>query len=448
MPEGAFVVGSDESCDVILHDEFIAARHVRITIAGNTLSGEPLDGSSVLIAGQPATGKFALNPYQYFTLGNTHIALGSVGKAWPRITFPEFQLNSPSNAAEEAAAANPDTPVEPASPADTQSKSGYKWTGWELLALSLLLFIGLGVYLWGPFGRDNSKAELPALAIRIKTVLQAHQVEDTVKAGTRSGKVAVEGYLTTKAKRQALEQDLRKAAPGIGIRIRDNESLAAAVRDVLSVRRLRLNVAGRQPGEIVVSGTIPNETIWEAAKRQISEDVPALRLLTSNVVTPGNPMLVAQNQTPNATAGKPEPTWEPIVEKSTPTTSTKETPDESEDPVTTTKEASTNTANPAQPPPVPVAENVNDPIIAKERPVPLQTFLIQPLDKRNGDEPLRLELKSIQIGNTRSMVLADGQRVFEGAMLRSGHRVKNITADAITLTKSSRDYIIAIGEPR
>ena len=58
---------------------------------------------------------------------------------------------------------------------------------------------------------------------------------------------------------------------------------------------------------------------------------------------------------------------------------------------------------------------------------------------------MTLAIRSITIGQSRSLVLNSGERVFEGATLPGGYVVKSIAANAVVLDRMGEQSVVTVG---
>ena len=52
LGDGDYVIGSDEGCDVIFNDRFVAPRHAKLTIRGPAVRCAAVDGAGVFVNGE------------------------------------------------------------------------------------------------------------------------------------------------------------------------------------------------------------------------------------------------------------------------------------------------------------------------------------------------------------------------------------------------------------
>lgn len=90
LADGEYVIGSDDDCDLVLLDETVAARHLRVTIAASGAEVAACDapvalGERTLAPGEPAD----IGAGAVFGLASTCVAIGPVGVVWTALPMPD-----------------------------------------------------------------------------------------------------------------------------------------------------------------------------------------------------------------------------------------------------------------------------------------------------------------------------------------------------------------------
>lgn len=419
LGSGVHVIGSDDSCDVILNDRFIAPRHAKITISGNTIHCTALDDGSVFINGHPISEQ-ALEPYQYFTLGNTHLAIGSAQGQWPVREFPEFRLDIPTP---EPTPTLPDSATEsgaelveqPALPAP-RARRPLLWMA-AIAVVVVLLNGGAGYYvLRGSLGDDSNTVDRAGLETRLQQILDEIGGEGLRLRQDHNG-YSVEGYVLTANELTDLQSALEDVDPSIQLDVWATDQAAKLVDEVISrmhLKQLRTSIAG--PGAIVVEGALEDLSQWQAAKSKIFLQVPAI----------GSGNLIDQVRSLQANTGghRPAARDSGVARSAIPTTRTIQTVVYRDRP--TDKSSSEQDEKSESPSPASAQ-------ITPQRP------------------PIILPVQSVHIGVSRRLVLrgpngSPGARLQEGAMLPNGYTLKSIEPDMLVLTRQGIEYPIRLGE--
>lgn len=95
-------IGSDDDCDLVLHDDGLGERHIHLSVAdaGVRLTVLDLD-QPVFVDGRKVDEAADLQPYQVVAFGRSSFALGPVGQAWPIIEIPDIEAEEPGNPGEQ-----------------------------------------------------------------------------------------------------------------------------------------------------------------------------------------------------------------------------------------------------------------------------------------------------------------------------------------------------------
>ncbi|HSJ03001.1 MAG TPA: FHA domain-containing protein, partial [Verrucomicrobium sp.] len=293
---GKTLVGSDEGCDVVLHDVLIAPQHMAVEAAPKALFVEPL-GGRVYVAGRRVKDtRMKIDPFVFITIGGTHLVLGPVDGKWPLLSAsdaPELEKEAPEAPAEEAKAepasskaGESSTPeAEAVAPTPGPPKRAVAIFG---LAFGLLLLTAWLVLfnIWkgnNPLPGGNEAADLKN---RAEEVLKFHKVADSVSVETEGGRLYARGYVEKSDQLRDIEIDLRNKASGVNPRIWSLESLAESARSILRLQRLPLDVTANNEGRLMVSGSVTDRDLWNRVKQQLVDGIPGVTGVDSQVQVP------------------------------------------------------------------------------------------------------------------------------------------------------------------
>lgn len=418
LADGEYLIGSDEGCDVIFSDRFIAPRHAKLTIQGPAVRCAAVDGAGVFVNGERVREDGRdIAAFEYFTLGNTHLAVGPSDAPWPVIEFPDYQLNSAPPPAAPAEEPQPEATAEPAPeqlPASTpapveEPRPRRRRRGLVVLVL-LLLFVPM---LWGAsvrWGRPSAEPEVP---VSLEDQLQAAVAPYTEKGArllvtNKDGRLHVDGYVATLAERHKLTSTVQHLSPTIRCRVFDTQSLARAVQQVLRGTEMPFLAKPGQPGEVIVLGKGTDKVRWQWVQQRIHEDVRTIAKLTDQVKFETARPVAMANVEPV------KPVEAPVV------------PPEDNGPE----------ENPSEPPPA-VEE------VAVAAPVPEAT-VEAPTTEEASPLP-SLEYVSVSIGANASVTLPGGERLFVGAPVGGGYRITSITPRAVVLVRGEEQLVLPLG---
>ncbi len=411
LADGDYVIGSDDASEIVLTDDYVAPRHARLEVRGNSVTCQALDGASILVAGAGTDGA-QLAPYQCFTLGSTHLAIGPAESKWPAVNLPDAPVAPPPipaaarNEADRpddddplAESEQPTSPVVPASapPAVPTRPDRPKNRGIWAVALGLfaLAVATVALILWLVFSEQPT---VPIVSREVQQAALQAAVDklgfgESVAVGDQHGRFIVTGHVPTPADKRAIREAVTALDPATRLRVYDAETLLATVQDFLRMNGLQFTAAVGKPGEIIVGGLLTDVSQWNRVKQRILTDMPQLETLTEDF------------------ANVPK-----VVVASTPAEPAASTP---EGPADVATDATAVAATAPEPP--------------------------QPSQPDASAGPGLPPIQGISVGNTRFITLANGEQVFRGAVLESGYTVKEIEKDRVVLARGASVYIVRIG---
>jgi type III secretion protein D len=310
LTPGAVILGSSNSCDIILQDTTVAERHLCISISGDPGPGDEIsikiiDAPVILVdpktdagtnAGpdnNPGTdpenigqdlkpgerlveGEASWGPLTALVIGTTTIAWKFDGDSWGDLAASNL-FSARGLAPEEEKAASPSGETVAAAQGETGKKKivlpGLVRTllkGAGALAIFLLVF--------GPcMGTKDTR-----LARSMAHLLEAEGFDYLTVTQTNIG-VTVLGTVETQADRSHLWQMAGKVDYPVFIDIRVNEERAYAVKVALSVRGLFPEVELKEKG-IIIKGYMRDKLIEGASKIWIRNDISEVSNIDSHMV--------------------------------------------------------------------------------------------------------------------------------------------------------------------
>lgn len=295
LPAGKQVIGTDDSCDVILQDGSIAPRHAVLDIAFTdeeaVVRVAPLDGE-VLLDDRPLPPEgAAVAERTPFFLGLTCFAWAppeTSAEAWRQVATGLQEKRAAVEAPAEKADAVPG-PEEPllldevadasaAGPANDVGEHGWRRLRrlpprrLLLLLLALLAVAGL------TFSYEGRLPDASVRAEEMRALIQGKGFAgiDVVPMGQGVG---LRGMLEDDADRAALLNLARSVHYPVYLDIKVRGDRAEAVASAFASRGFALAVQERtdEPGGLEVAGYMRDGTVEEEAFSSVREDIPALR---------------------------------------------------------------------------------------------------------------------------------------------------------------------------
>jgi len=270
LRNGEHTIGSSDACDVILHDRLIAPRHARLLISEGRVQCDRLDDAVLMIDGKPQESA-VLAPFQYFTLGNTHLAIGPADQPWPAMSFPDFKLRQMGPSLE--------TPPVESKPVAGQkvrtSRSSRRKYYWAMMAAAILMMIAaVGFPVWPSRAPISDAQTLNAahLQHRLAETIAECAPGSIVDIQFENGRCCVRGYVDNAEQQPRLQRRLPDICPNVRLRLWNSDQLVRAAAEVLAAGGLALNAAKGAPGEVVIRGAVSHGKCWADVQRRLRRD--------------------------------------------------------------------------------------------------------------------------------------------------------------------------------
>jgi type III secretion system YscD/HrpQ family protein len=298
LDEGKALVGSDDACDVVLHDIMIAPQHLELEFGRSGTVAAPLGGRVFLNGKRIKDARQAAPDFAFISIGGSHLVVGPQDGKWPLLSpadVPELEKDAPEPAqAPESTAVTPVAPseVKASEALPTPARRRAAWFGVICGCVILVAWL-IG---WQQFVSDFSKKApaTPPLEMA-RAVLKELGVADRIKLEETGNKVNATGYVDTDAKQREVQTMLRECVPGILIRVWSLEKVVASARSLLSAQKVPLLVSSLQDGEVKVTGTLPSPEEWDRVRQLLLSEIPGISGIDDHVrITPkAQPVTIA-----------------------------------------------------------------------------------------------------------------------------------------------------------
>jgi len=313
LPQGRSLVGSDDECDVVLHDVLVAPQHFSLELNHDSIKVTPLGGRLYCDGAWMKESEVPVKPFSFLTAGGTHLIIGPSDKAWPSLSFsdvpqiikdPEESNGEPrSGSGEGTENEEQRNEHEPASndeaiDAESGVEEGNSPIGGDAKRRRRAFTgIGFGVFLliiWMVLvkqlrpGPEEEPAADSAKVQQIESVEEKKsRVEEfIVNLGlggnlvvTRRGDILeVEGYVQSDEQLGIFRESLGENFKAVFPRIRSLEMIEASANAVIADHGLGLLAEVDSDGTIEVSGVVmpDSEEKWRLAQSQL-ESIPGVK---------------------------------------------------------------------------------------------------------------------------------------------------------------------------
>ncbi len=305
LPSGRSLVGSDDACDVMLHDVLVAPQHFSLDLSVDSIKVSPLGGKVYCDGKRIKEGERKVDPFAFLTAGGTHLIVGPSDQKWPSFSIsdiPEIEKEEESEGGKDAAKGKEEpSPVadQPAEGKKAKAKEERVEDGERKTEAPAdrrgraLVGVGFGLFLlllWlVVIYRFKSPAEVQegtGTPVAAKEPVigedKVSEVGDFVKTMSYGKELKVEplggvlqvtGYVETDEQLRQLREELKGKFESVFSRVRSLEAIESGANAVIVGEGLDLLAEVQPDGQVNVSGTIPREKAasWEKAKRQLAE---------------------------------------------------------------------------------------------------------------------------------------------------------------------------------
>lgn len=280
---GRHSLGQDEECDLIFLDDAFLGGRVILDVSGASLRLEATGQVKAAVDGKPVTSEpQVLENFQVVEVGATSFALGPVEGPWPgdAASQPEDTGENPPPETESAPAETPS--AEPAVPSPGESRKGRRVLAIGIAAgLFVLLSVAIAVLVLRP------KPD-PMGAIRSVIVdmgLGEIKVEDTGED------FLVNGFVKTEEQKAAFASRLSQLGLPIRTRILSAEEIITSIQGVIELYQMDFLIEIAPWGKVTMVGVNDDqamlkellESVRQGAQSEVKVDG---RFLATGVVIP------------------------------------------------------------------------------------------------------------------------------------------------------------------
>lgn len=294
---GKTLIGSDDECDVVLHDVLIAPQHVELELSATGMVAAPLGGRVYINGKRVRDSRQALPDFGFLSIGGTHLVIGPAEGKWPLLSaadVPELEKEAETAADDKSADADKATTNAEAKPADAATPVAPSVTppappapaaaGSKLgpilgITAGLLLLIGWAVVYHDFFGHIKTEEEEIAErkpVERAQAVVEDLGLTDTVKVEEVAGRVTASGYVDTENRQRELQAVFRATVPGMRTKIYSLEKIASSARALIEDQHLPLTVSSLTEGKLKVTGKLASGEPWVRMRQSLLREVPGL----------------------------------------------------------------------------------------------------------------------------------------------------------------------------
>lgn len=295
LDAGKTLIGSDDECDVVLHDILVAPQHVELELNESGVVAAPLGGRVYANGKRIRDSRQGVSSFGFISIGGTHLVIGPADAAWPLLSaadIPELEKETEAPAETEAKA---ETAADAAAPKEQGSKPAASSNGSvvppavqaQASRYGPFLGIAAGVLLllaWVVIYNDFSGRRVTDEAVgsnkpidRARAIVEEMGVVGSVKIEEAGGgRLSATGYVDTESKQRELQAVFREEVPGLRTKIYSLEKIASSARSLIDAQRLPLTVSSLTEGKLKVTGKLPSADPWLQMRQTLQREVPGV----------------------------------------------------------------------------------------------------------------------------------------------------------------------------
>ncbi|MDR0428746.1 MAG: type III secretion system inner membrane ring subunit SctD [Puniceicoccales bacterium] len=288
-------IGSDEECDLVLEDALVMPQHALIQFSNGKLSIKSLGGRIFVNGKWVRDGEATIQPFQFVTVGTTHIVAGPVDEVWPQISVsdaPPMEKITDETPADALTAAHLDA-VDPHVVQmlhETKAKQRKHLLRRLVISGIVVLILGGGLLLTIPQKKTIKPYEIERF---VRAEVADLDYTSTVTVRMEGGRLVVDGYVPTNAELRGLKERITPLYTGIQFRVRSDEKIIRNIEEIMGDTGDRLHVSSIAPGVYSITGYLYAAEDLQKVRNQLAQGIPGVKKIQIDVMTAESASLLA-----------------------------------------------------------------------------------------------------------------------------------------------------------
>jgi len=298
-------IGSGGDCDLVLSDPLLQPTHCKIRRAGEGIEVE-LTGGAAHIDGEPVEkNPFTILAGQVLSIGSTHMAFGDPGQVWSAISIPVLKTlggsaPAPADVETESTVAkksdSPDTAASAKAAAMRRFLIAVLGSAVLLLVLLMALFFyraqekrSMTSIARSPgnpnvLGNDYFKTEqdnksVEELAEKIRREISG----SSVSVYERSGRAVMRVYVRTREQASQAQSLVNTQGSDVFSEIVSLEEIEKSAQMIASMQGFELDATFSKDGTAYWTGFVPTQADWKALQQRLEVDLPYIKENVSEI---------------------------------------------------------------------------------------------------------------------------------------------------------------------
>ena len=293
-------IGSGGDCDLILNDPLLQSAHCKIRRTGEGVEVE-LTGGAAHLDGEPVEkSPFSVRPGQVLSIGSTHMAFGDPAQVWSAISIPVLKTLGGAAPVPEEATASDAAPAQKSDALDasvsakTSSMRRFQIAVLGSAVLLLVLLTALFFYRAQEKRAMTSIARVPGDNSVLRTGLHdttldnkateqvAEKIRRTVSGADvnvyeRVGRAVLRVYVRTREQASEVQSIVNSSEVPIFSEIVSLKEIEKSAEMIASMQGYELDVTFSKDGTAYWTGFVPAQADWKTLQQRLEVDLPYIK---------------------------------------------------------------------------------------------------------------------------------------------------------------------------
>jgi len=298
-------IGSGADCDLVLTDPLLQPAHCKIRLAGEGIEVELIGGAAHLDGEPVEKSPFTVRAGQVLSIGSTHMAFGDLGQVWSAVSIPVLKTlggSAPAvdDAEKETAVANKSESPNPTDSAKAASMRRFQIAALGSAVLLLVLLMALFFYRaeqkramtsmartpgsQNLLGNDYYKTSVDNQAVDAVAEKIRRQISgSSVSVYERSGRSVLRVYVRTREQASQAQSLANSAGSEVFSEIVSLEEIEKSAQMIASMQGYELDVTFSKDGTAYWTGFVPTQADWKALQQRLEVDLPYIKENVSEI---------------------------------------------------------------------------------------------------------------------------------------------------------------------
>jgi len=298
-------IGSGGDCDLVLSDPLLQPVHCKIRQTAEGIEVE-LAGGAAHVDGEPVEkNPFTIRAGQVLSIGSTHMAFGDPGQVWSAVSIPVLKTlggsaPAPADVEPDSAVAKKSDSSDAAASAKTSTMRRFKIAVLGSAVLLIVLLTALFFYREQEKRAMKSIARVPGDNSVLRTGLHdtnldnkatelvAEKIRRTVSGADvnvyeRNGRAVLRVYVRTREQASEVQSIVNSSDIQIFSEIVSLKEIEKSAEMIASMQGYELDATCSKDGTAYWSGYVPTQADWKALQQRLEVDLHYIKENVSEI---------------------------------------------------------------------------------------------------------------------------------------------------------------------